>query len=70
MKEHFPGLETDEALEEHKNTVLTFMSKESAICAKMIRESINMSRKEFSIHTGIPVRTFRKRNSFAIWYKK
>lgn len=34
VKENFPGLETDEALEEHKNTVLTFMSKESAICAK------------------------------------
>lgn len=34
VKENFPGLETNEALEEHKNTVLTFMSKESAICAK------------------------------------
>lgn len=34
VKENFPGLETNESLEEHKNTVLGFMSKESAICAK------------------------------------
>lgn len=34
VKENFPGLETKEALEEHKNTVLDFMHKESAICAK------------------------------------
>lgn len=35
VKENFPGLETDEALEEHKNTVLAFMRKNSAICAKI-----------------------------------
>ncbi len=34
VKENFPGLETKEALDEHRNTVLDFMSKESAICAK------------------------------------
>lgn len=34
VKENFPGLETEEALEEHKNTVLEFMREESAICAK------------------------------------
>ena len=34
VKESFPGLETEEALEEHKNTVLEFMREESAICAK------------------------------------
>lgn len=34
VKDHFPGLETKEALEEHRNTVLEFMRKESAICAK------------------------------------
>lgn len=34
VKENFPGLETGEALNEHRNTVLEFISKESAICAK------------------------------------
>ncbi|MGM9525802.1 MAG: GNAT family N-acetyltransferase [Peptococcaceae bacterium] len=34
VKENFPGLETKDALEEHRNTVLDFMHKESAICAK------------------------------------
>lgn len=35
VKEDFTGLETKEALDEHKKTVLAFMSKESAICAKI-----------------------------------
>lgn len=34
VKENFPGLETEDALNEHRNTVLDFMSKEAAICAK------------------------------------
>ena len=34
VKEGFPGLETTEALSEHRNTVLEFINKESAICAK------------------------------------
>jgi ribosomal protein S18 acetylase RimI-like enzyme len=33
VKDNFPGLETREALNEHKNVVLDFISKESAICA-------------------------------------
>ncbi len=34
VKDSFPGLETEEALDEHRNTVLDFMDKSSAICAK------------------------------------
>ena len=34
VKEDFPGLETQNALDEHRNTVLRFMDKSSAICAK------------------------------------
>jgi DNA-binding transcriptional regulator YiaG len=30
---------------------------ESAIIKKELRESVGMSRKEFSVHVGIPVRT-------------
>jgi DNA-binding transcriptional regulator YiaG len=30
---------------------------ESAIIIKELRESVGMSRKEFSVHVGIPVRT-------------
>lgn len=35
VKDAFPGLESIEALNEHKCTVLDFMSKTSAICAKV-----------------------------------
>lgn len=35
VKDSFPGLETKEALDEHKCTVLDFMRKASAICAKI-----------------------------------
>lgn len=31
---NFPGLETEDALEEHKNTVLKFMRQKRAICVK------------------------------------
>ncbi len=34
VKDNFPGLETEDALVEHRNTVLEFMDKSSAICAK------------------------------------
>lgn len=34
VKQNFPGLETEQALEEHKNIVLDFINKQSAICAK------------------------------------
>ena len=33
VKDNFHGLETKEAMAEHKNTVLSFLNKESAICA-------------------------------------
>lgn len=31
---NFPGLETDESIEEHSNTVLKFMNKKQALCIK------------------------------------
>lgn len=34
VKDAFPGLESKEALNEHKNTVLDFMGRAAAICAK------------------------------------
>ncbi len=34
VKDGFPGLETQEALDEHRNTVLGFMDQDAAICAK------------------------------------
>ncbi|OUP28476.1 GNAT family N-acetyltransferase [Faecalibacterium sp. An192] len=33
VREQFPGLETDKAMEEHKATVLDFIRQASAICA-------------------------------------
>lgn len=35
VKDSFPGLETKAALDEHRNTVLGFIYKESAICARI-----------------------------------
>lgn len=35
VKDSFPGLESPEALDEHRNTVLEFMNRDSAICAKV-----------------------------------
>ena len=37
---NFPGLETKEKIEEHRKTVLLFMSKEQALCAKDDNEKI------------------------------
>lgn len=34
VKDGFPGLETKEAMAEHRNTVLRFISSRSAICAE------------------------------------
>ena len=35
VRSNFPGLETEEALEEHRQTVLKFMGKEQALCVKV-----------------------------------
>ena len=35
VKDSFPGLETREALEEHRRTVLGFMGRDAAVCAKI-----------------------------------
>lgn len=40
VKTVFPGLETEEALTEHRNTVLDFMSRNLAICAKEQEEIV------------------------------
>lgn len=34
VRANFPGLETDEAIGEHKNTVLKFMNRSEALCMK------------------------------------
>ena len=34
-RDSFPGLETREALEEHRRTVLEFMGRDAAVCAKI-----------------------------------
>ena len=35
VKDSFPGLETREALGEHRRTVLEFMGRDAAVCAKI-----------------------------------
>ena len=39
---NFPGLETENALEEHRNTVLKFMNQKRAICVKDERKIIGV----------------------------
>ena len=39
VRRNFPGLETEEKIEEHKQTVLKFMSKKQAICVKTVNTS-------------------------------
>lgn len=38
VRGNFPGLETEAALEEHKRTVLEFMSEQRALCVKIGEE--------------------------------
>ena len=40
---NFPGLETQEKIEEHKETVLRFMNKKQALCIKD-KEKIKIGR--------------------------
>lgn len=39
---NFPGLETEEKIEEHKNVVLHFMSKKQALCVKNEKEILGV----------------------------
>lgn len=34
VRTNFPGLETKEAMEEHRNTVINFIKRKEAVCAK------------------------------------
>ena len=72
VKNAFPGLETEEALKEHRNTVLDFISKDSAICAKEQEEIVGVLL--FSKEKGImafPINSSSglKTNSRAVIYK-
>lgn len=40
VRDGFPGLDTPEALAEHRNTVLEFIRRESAICAKLAEKTV------------------------------
>ncbi len=51
VKENFPGLETKDALDEHRDTVLDFMRKGRAICAKNEEEIVGVLL--FSINPNI-----------------
>lgn len=37
---NFPGLETEERIEEHEQTVLKFMNKKQALCVKAREQSL------------------------------
>lgn len=42
VKNSFPGLETKEALDEHRDTVLDFIRNESAICARIEDKTVGV----------------------------
>ncbi|MCR5528139.1 MAG: GNAT family N-acetyltransferase [Saccharofermentans sp.] len=42
VSDNFPGLETEEALEEHRKTVLKFMGKEQALCIKEVDKIVGV----------------------------
>ena len=52
VKDSFPGLETREALEEHRRTVLEFMGRDAAVCAKIdgrIVGTLQFSRDDYML---------------------
>ncbi|MGN0416237.1 MAG: hypothetical protein ACI4FX_12235 [Agathobacter sp.] len=49
VKDSFPGLETKQALDEHRDTVLGFIRKESAICARIEDKSVLQA---FGVYRG------------------
>ena len=55
VKDSFPGLETKEALDEHRDTVLGFIYKESAICARIEDKIIGVLIKIINIISGFIV---------------
>ena len=42
VRQNFPGLETEESLEEHRQTVLKFMGKQQALCVKNNRDVLGV----------------------------
>ena len=42
IRQNFPGLETQQSLDEHKATVLKFMGKRQAICVKVSQEIVGI----------------------------
>lgn len=42
VSRNFPGLETQKKIEEHKETVLSFMSKKQALCVKNKNEVVGV----------------------------
>ena len=65
VKGNFPGLETVEALDEHRNTVLEFMGRGSAICAKVgskIVGTLLFSRENNMLCFLAVDREYRRRN--------
>ena len=55
VKDSFPGLETKVALDEHRDTVLGFIYKESAICARIEDKIIGVLIKIINIISGFIV---------------
>lgn len=73
VKWNFPGLETDEAFEEHKKTVMKFISQKRALCVKKQGEVVGVllfSRKYNMICCLAVKPEFRNRGIASMLIKK
>ncbi len=73
VKWNFPGLETDEAFEEHKKTVMKFISQKRALCVKEQGEVVGVllfSRKYNMICCLAVKPEFRNRGIASMLIKK
>ena len=73
VKWNFPGLETDEAFEEHKKTVMNFISQKRALCVKEQGEVVGVllfSRKYNMICCLAVKPEFRNRGIASMLIKK
>lgn len=67
ISKSFPGLETQEALAEHRKTVLEFMSRKEALCIKQEGKIIGvlLFSKEFDMICCLGVSPAQRRNGAA-----
>ena len=73
VKREFPGLETEDAIESHKNTVIEFISQKQALCVKEHNKVVGVllfSRKNNMICCMAVKPVYRRRGIASMLMKK